>query len=140
MALGATVLSALSVSGCHAPARSSPGAVYQGIYADLLHGNLEVARAKAAQARQEFSAGHSGGDATWELQFRLLEADILLRQNHPQQVMALLAESVPFPANGDLAIRRRWLRGLAYRASVNPPSRTVSYTKRAVSANQATLP
>ena len=108
------MLSALGVSGCHAPARSSPEVVYQGIYADLLHGNLEVARAKAEQARQEFFAQHSGSDATWELLFRLLEADILLRQSRPQQAMALLAESVQFPANGDLAIRRHWLRGLAY--------------------------
>ena len=68
---------------------------------------------KADRARREFSAAKSGIDPTWELQFRLLEADILLRQGHLEELLALLAEGVPFPANGDLAIRRHWLRGLA---------------------------
>jgi len=104
----------LSLSGCHAPESPNPAAVYQGIYADLLHGSLDVAHAKAQHAREKFSAAGSENELNWGLQFRLLEADILLKQSHPKDALALLAAGAPFPPGGDLEIKRDWLCGLAH--------------------------
>ena len=100
-------------SGCHQAA--DPGALFRSISGDYLHGELELARERAARARADFSAGSAGRDATWELQFRLLEAEILLRQDRPKEALALL--SVPgssIPTQGDLAIKYNLLSGTAH--------------------------
>jgi len=76
-----------------------------------MHGNLEVARSKA-QAAQLAAAGASS--VTWELKFRLLEAEIALGQRQDDQVIALLASGAPFPAAGDLAIKRTLLCSRAH--------------------------
>lgn len=108
------MLSAWGLSGCHASANADPDAIYQSVYSDYLHGSLDVARARAAKDRKEFSTGSSGSDPTWELKFRLLEAEILLKQRHLDDAIALLTGGASFPAVGDLAIKRLVLLGWAH--------------------------
>jgi CHAT domain-containing protein len=111
----ASVLSAWSLTGCHAASSPEPGTLFRSIYSDLLHGNLEVARARAEQARKEFSAAGSGSPPDWGLKFRLLEADILLRQAHPSDAITLLtANGLSIPPQGDFAIKRNVLCALAH--------------------------
>jgi len=86
----------------------------------LLHGSLDVARSRAEQARRQFSTGHTQSNATWELEFRLLEAEALQRQQHPEEVIRLLTGGVTFPASGELAIKQHLLSGRAYDALSDP--------------------
>ena len=100
------------VSGCHK--ESDPGALFQSISADYLHGDLELARKRAARARDEFSAGKSQPDTTWGLQFRLLEAEIALRQDQSKDAIAILTgPGSATPTQGDVAIKFNLLSGLA---------------------------
>jgi len=108
------------VSGCHK--ESDPGALFQSISADYLHGDLERARERAARARDEFSAGKSQPDSSWGLQFRLLEAEILLRQDKTKDALAILTGPGSATATqGDLAIKFNLLSGLAYARLANTP-------------------
>jgi CHAT domain-containing protein len=108
------LLAALGLAACHGAATPDPAALFQSIYADYLHGNLDAAEAGASQARQEFSP-EGAGNPTWERKFRLLDAEILLRQGHPKAVVALLIEDgVAFPREGDLAVKWNVLCGLAH--------------------------
>lgn len=89
--------------------------MFQSIYSDYLHGNLDVAHARASRAREDFSASDLG-DPAWGLRFRLLEAEILLRQYHAKDALLLLSSAgAGPPAQGDLAIKHRLLSGLAHR-------------------------
>jgi CHAT domain-containing protein len=100
--------------GCHASS-PEPGTLFQSIYADYLHGNLDIAHTRAEQARKEFSAASAGNTRAWAPKFRLLEAEILLRQSHTQDMIALLTgDGVSIPPQGDLAIKRTLLFGLAH--------------------------
>jgi CHAT domain-containing protein len=65
-------------------------------------------------ARQALPAAASSDQATWELRFRLLDAEILLGQNQLQQVIALLTEGAAFPPQGDLAVKRTLLYSRAH--------------------------
>jgi len=106
---------ALGLSGCHAASKPDPAAIYQGIYADFLHGNLDAAYRRAADAREVFSAAGSGSDPVWGLKFRLLQADIRVKQGHWADVIALLStDGVSFPGAGDLAIKRDLLCSRAH--------------------------
>lgn len=88
----------------------------QSIYRDYLHGNLDIARARASQARTDFPTGELGNEPAWRLRFRLLEAEILLRQFHTGVALQLLSSSdIAHPAQGDLAIKRNLLLSLAHR-------------------------
>ncbi len=109
------MLSTLSLSGCHESARPAPGVLFQSIYADYLHGRLVAAQARADEARREFSPRGSQNDPTWELKFRLLDAEILLKLGHPTEVVALLAgDDESFPTRGDLAIKLKVLCAVAH--------------------------
>jgi CHAT domain-containing protein len=110
----AGILLTLSLWGCHESANPA-GALFQSIYADYLHGSLDAAQVRAEEARKEFSAGDSADNRAWGLKFRLLDAEILLRQNHPKEAVALLTGADgSFPTEGDLAIKRNVLCGLAH--------------------------
>ena len=108
------MLSAWALSGCHASTAPDPGSLFQSIYSDFLHGSLDAAQARAEKARREIGPGDSQGNRTWELKFRLLEAEILLKQRHVENAIALLTDGVSFPASGDLAIKRNLLCGWAH--------------------------
>jgi CHAT domain-containing protein/outer membrane protein assembly factor BamD (BamD/ComL family) len=110
----ASSLAAWSLSGCNA-SRPEPGTLFQSIYTDYLHGNLDVAHTRAEQARKEFSTAGSGNSPPWGVKFRLLEAEILLRQSHAEEVIALLThDNVAVPPQGDLAIKRNLLCAMAH--------------------------
>ncbi len=111
--LPAGMLFGLGLPGCHQSAGPEPGALFQSIYSDYLHGSLDVAQARADEARKKFSTAGSVNPA-WELKFRLLDAEILLRQSHPKEVVALLADGGESPPTaGDPAIKWNVLCGLA---------------------------
>ncbi|MGO9947932.1 MAG: CHAT domain-containing protein [Steroidobacteraceae bacterium] len=80
----------------------------------MVHGDYDVAAPRAEKARKEFSIGSSESNATWELKFRLLEADILLKQSRWKDGIALLEGGVSFPSSGDLAIKRNLLSSRAH--------------------------
>jgi CHAT domain-containing protein len=108
------LLSGCGLTGCHT-ADPDPGAVFQSISNDFLHGDLDLAQQRAEQARKDFSSGKLARDPTWGWRFRLLEAEILLRQYHPKDGLALLTQAgAPVPTGGDLAIKRNVLCALAH--------------------------
>jgi CHAT domain-containing protein len=109
-------LSALLFPGCNTAVTPDPALLYESINLDLLHGSLDVARARAEQARRQFSRQHAGNDAGWELEFRLLEAEVLVRQHHLEEVIRLLTGDVTFPSSGELAIQQYLLLGRAHYA------------------------
>jgi CHAT domain-containing protein len=97
--------------GCRHESAPDPAVAFQQIYSDFVHGNLGVAGQKAESARLEFSAR----DPDWAMKFRLLEAEIVIDQGRPLEVIALLeAPDVSYPAAGDEAIKRNLLRALAH--------------------------
>jgi CHAT domain-containing protein len=99
------------MAGCRSSVRADPATTFQDIRNDSIHGNLDVARQKAEKARQDFSAS----SADWAMRFRLLEAEILTYQGRRPEVIALLnSPDVPYPAAGDVAIKRNLLNGLAH--------------------------
>jgi CHAT domain-containing protein len=107
----AGALSALDLSGCRQSASPEPGVLFESIYRDYLHGSLDVAEGRAEIARKELSTRGSGSTPDWELKFRLLQAEILLKQRHLDDALALLSgDGVSFPSMGDLAIKRLVLR------------------------------
>jgi CHAT domain-containing protein/Tfp pilus assembly protein PilF len=108
----------MATSGCRSSAVSEdPDKTYQSIRSAALQGNLDVAQQRAKKAREEFS--HAGSD--WPMKFRLLEAEIRTYQGQRQDVLALLTEKgVPYPTDGDLAIKRDLLCGQAY-SGLNQP-------------------
>ena len=70
----AVLTALLCLGGCHAPATQDPAAVFASVHEDLLHGNLDVARARAAAAREQFcGAPESGlgpcGSGCWKRRF-----------------------------------------------------------------------
>lgn len=136
------MLCALGLPGCHPAGNSEPGALFQSIYADYLHGNLDAAEARAEAARRDFSAAGSQHEPTWELKFRLLDAEILLRQSHPHQVIALLADDGgPRPTQGDPAIKWNVLCGLAHSrlGREEESARELREARRLAEATRSTL-
>ena len=89
--------------------------MFQSISGDYLHGDLELARERAAHAGNDFAAGNSQPGSTWGLQFRLLEAEILLRQDKTQDAIGILTGPGSYiPTQGELAIRYKLLSGVAH--------------------------
>ncbi len=84
-----------------------------------MHGELEAARSSAAHARSLF-AGDAANDASWRQRFGLLEAELLLKQNHPDGALALLdrlGPQRPVAASetwADLETQRLLLRSQAH--------------------------
>jgi CHAT domain-containing protein len=103
-------LAAGILAGCRSSAKPDPATTWQNIHSDSVRGNLEVARQEADQARKDFSASSTD----WALKFRLLEAEILTYQGRWPEVVALLdGPGIPYPAAGDVAIKKNFLSGLA---------------------------
>jgi CHAT domain-containing protein len=101
------------LGACHGP--QDPQVLFQSISSDYLHGDLELARQRATRAREDFSAGHSQSGLPWAFQFRLLEAQILLRQSNSKDALALLTgPGSSAPREGELAIKYNLMCGLAH--------------------------
>jgi CHAT domain-containing protein len=87
-----------------------PSALYQGIYDDYMHGNLDVAEARAARAYQDISKE----DRDWGWRFRLLQAEVCLRLSRTQDAMELLSGlGASPPDQSDIAIKFNLLSALA---------------------------
>jgi CHAT domain-containing protein/tetratricopeptide (TPR) repeat protein len=98
------------LAGCRSSAKPDPATIWQNIRSDSIRGNLDVAQQEAEQARKDFSASN----ADWAMKFRLLEAEILTYQHRWPEVVALLdPPGIPYPAAGDVAIKKNLLCGLA---------------------------
>jgi CHAT domain-containing protein len=105
------LMAAAVVAGCHSSKTADPGATWQSIHEDFLHGNLDVAQQKADKARKDYSAGNPD----WGMKFRLLEAEILIYQGRRPDVITLLnSPGVSYPVVGDDAIKRNLLCALAH--------------------------
>ncbi len=110
----ASILSACGLTGCHGSS-PQPEALFQSVYDEYLHGNLEAAHARAEQAGKELSAAKSADAAAWALKIRLLEADILIKQGHLAEAIGLLTcAGAPVATRDDAAIKRNLLCGLAH--------------------------
>lgn len=116
------MLTAGGLAGCHRTANSPPGpaspglseagpsSVYESVYADYLHGNLETAEIRAGQAAGKFAKEAPD----WGPRFRLLQADVRLRLNRTQDAMQLLADlGTPAPLQGDELIKFDLLSAVA---------------------------
>jgi len=80
-----------------------------------LHGSLDAAHARVAKALAPVAASAGPEDAAWALKFQLLDAEILTYQGRPREVLALLtATGIDYPPEGDAAIERNLLCGLAH--------------------------
>lgn len=99
----------LVCGGCDRTPPSTPARLLEEIRSDFLHGMLDLAASKAQTARARF-ATCQGEVGQWGWTFRLLEAEILLRQRRAQEARPLLACDAPAPSTGDLAIRWNLLR------------------------------
>ena len=97
---------ALCLSGCH-DGGPRPDAVYQSVYADYLHGNLAQAQTRAHEAQKSLQ-----DVPEWSWKFRLLEAEVLLRQNQPADAIALLATGSA--TGGDGEIKYNTLRAISH--------------------------
>jgi CHAT domain-containing protein/Tfp pilus assembly protein PilF len=107
------LLACALLGACHKA--QDPRALFQSVSSDYQHGDLELARQRATRAREDFSAGHSQSGSAWGFQFRLLEAEILLRQTNSREALALLTgPGSSGPREGELAIRYNLIRGLAH--------------------------
>ncbi len=127
--------------GCHAPPRADPAALYASIRGDFRHGSLDVAHARVATALESMT-GADSADAAWTLKFRLLDAKILTYQGRSRQVLALLTDSgIAYPTDGDAAIERNLLCGLAHAAigDIDTADREVSDARRLAEASRSPL-
>jgi CHAT domain-containing protein len=105
------LLAATILVGCHSSKTADPAATWESIHEDFLHGNLDVARKKADDARRDYSTGNP----QWATRFRLLEAEILIYQGRNRDVITLLnSPGVSYPVVGDDAIKRDLLCALAH--------------------------
>jgi CHAT domain-containing protein len=105
------LMAAAMLAGCHSSKTADPGATWQSIHEDFLHGNLNVARQRADEARRDYSAHNPD----WAMRFRLLEAEILIYQGRRPDVITLLnSPGVSYPVVGDDAIKRNLLCALAH--------------------------
>ena len=105
------MLAALTVSGCRRNPQLSPATAYEKIHAEFLQGNLGVAELDSEQARKRFSKRNR----SWDIKFRLLEAEILTYQGASQRVVQLLQDYHPNSfASADIEIKRQLLLSLAH--------------------------
>ena len=104
-----------SIAAHPAAADRDPSALYQSVYADYLHGNLDLAEHHAGEAVQTFSRAAPAGDPTWGLRFRLLQAEVRIRQNRAREALDLLTQpGSNVPVAGDLAIKLNLLCALTH--------------------------
>jgi CHAT domain-containing protein/Tfp pilus assembly protein PilF len=104
-----------ALSGCHSRPDSTtspdPETSLRNIRAEMQHGDLAVAESKAERELKHYS----GHDVKCAMEFRLLDAEILSLEGRSQDSFALLSDSItPYPASGDVAIKRKLLSSLAH--------------------------
>jgi CHAT domain-containing protein len=87
-----------------------PQAIYQSAWSEVRHGNLSAALTELNSARLDDSPDNE----QWQWRFKVLRAEILVRQNAPKDALALLQEQPPqkFAAN-DIVIWTKLVQGSA---------------------------
>jgi CHAT domain-containing protein len=138
----AIVPAALCLPGCHEASHPDFAALFDSIYTDYLHGSLDIAQTRAEAARKKYSTGGSGDRSEWELRFRLLDADILLRQGRTKEADSVLAtDAGSFPTEGDLAIKHDVLSGLAHSrlGKVQESKRELGEARQLAESSHSTL-
>lgn len=110
----------VALFGCQRSTGPSPEATYQKIHTEFLRGDLGTAAQDAEKARGEFA----GRNRSWDIKFRLLEAEILTYQGNSQRVVQLLIDYHPpsFSA-ADIEIKRQLLLSWAH-TRLNQPNRS----------------
>ena len=111
----AIVLLAAAFSTAAAPPTGA-AAQFGSIHDDFVHGNLDVAFARAEAARLAILRASDTESLGWAQRFLLLEAEVLISQGKRTQAIDLLEcpRTASFAAAADLAIRRKLLCGLAH--------------------------
>jgi len=96
--------------GCKSPGPASVQQSYDDCRLKLNRGELKEALAEANSGLRHFPSE----DTKWHWQFRLLKAEILVRQRFSNEALALLEPELPAPLqNGDLAVWRKLTQGMA---------------------------
>ena len=91
-------------------APADPEAAFAHAHSLYVHGDLNGALKEAQQASRQYAKA----DPKWIWQFRLLQAEILIRQGRNQQAASLLDADMPSQlASGDLAVERHVRLGIA---------------------------
>jgi CHAT domain-containing protein/Tfp pilus assembly protein PilF len=75
---------------------------------------LDSARTVAADAASRFASSGSAPDPAWERKFRLLEAEVAVKQGHPADALELLGRMDSSSLKGDGAIKALLIRSLSH--------------------------
>ena len=120
----------------------NPEALYESIYADYLHGDMDTAELRAGRALQKFSTANAAAGTDWGVRFRLLQAEVRLRLSRTQSALDLLSSlGRSTPLQGDLSIKLNLLSGLAH-ARLNDPdlaARELAQAHRVADATHSLL-
>jgi len=96
-------------SGCRR-AVPDPQTIYQGARSNVRHGNLSAALTELNSTQLD----DSPTGEQWQWRFKVLRAEILVRQNAPKDALALLKERPPQKfADSDIAIWTKLVQGSA---------------------------
>lgn len=93
------------IAGCQP--KFDPQLLYSDAWQKLSWGSFDAALQEADQGFRK-SEGH---DAVWNWKFRILKAEVYLRQGNPRQSAALLAAEPPSQAPIEIPARRRIVQG-----------------------------
>jgi CHAT domain-containing protein/Tfp pilus assembly protein PilF len=90
--------------------RRDPNTAFEHALGTLNSGDATAATKEAEEDYREF---HNAG-TEWAWKFAVLKARALYRRGMYDEVLAVLANEPGEPSSIDLAIRKRWIEGLAY--------------------------
>ena len=114
----------LAVSGCKS--RPNPQLVYDRIFSQVVHGDLETAAKEVDQAYAEYQPN----SPEWGWRFKVLKAQILITQSRAQETLDLLRGDLPDSlAASDVAVRKLNYEGMAYRLKEDFPRAEVDVAR-----------
>jgi CHAT domain-containing protein len=99
----------LAGSLCSCAKRHDPRQVYKDAVTTLNRGDTDAALEKTAKGYDEFH--HLSREWAWE--FTILKAKALYKQGRYEQVLATLRAEPNPPISGEIAIKRKWMEGVA---------------------------
>jgi CHAT domain-containing protein/predicted negative regulator of RcsB-dependent stress response len=126
--------------GCHSSRKPELAELFSSIHGDFVRGDLDVAQARAHDAGQVAASTGKPDDKIWVMRFRLLEAEAAFHHDRPADTLALLT-TIPFPDDGDLAIKRDLLCSRAHESLGDKAeaARELSSAKTLAKASGSTL-
>jgi CHAT domain-containing protein len=100
----------LLTSGCQRV--RDPKLVYERIFSEIVHGDLQSAGTESDQAIQLYSLR----SPEWGWRFKILKAQVLVTQSRGQEALDVLRGDLPASlASSDVAVRKLMFEGSAYR-------------------------